>query len=156
MIRAPYKKLEDANFLFDVCRAKGVRPWIWAVKADVDAFGGDEAFCRGIGKDVLLSGWYYGHINNCPDPTEGCSMAAYYKKFAEWGYEQVPTSSTWSIPENSEETMELVKKFCSPALVKGFMTAPWKFTYASELYDLLGDAHRFGLAKEKIYPEQCK
>lgn len=151
MIRAPYKKLEDANFLFDVCRAKGVRPWIWAVKADVEAFGGDEAFCQGIGKDVLLSGWYYGHINNCPDPTKGCSMAEYYKKFAEWGYEQVPTSSTWSWHLNSKETLFFCKNHVKDGSVIGHMTAPWHLTVPKKLYAHYNDAFTFGNAIKDIY-----
>ena len=153
MIRAPYKKLEDANYLFDVCRAKGVRPWIWACKADVEAFGGEEAFRAGIGKDVLLSGWHYTAINNCPDPTKGCPMAEYYVKFGEWGYEQVPTSSTWSWHLNSKQTMFFCKNNVAEGSIVGYMTAPWHLTVPKKLYAHMNDAFTFGNAKKDIYGE---
>ncbi|MBR4888700.1 MAG: Tat pathway signal protein [Clostridia bacterium] len=145
----------DIYHLFDCCDKAGTRPWVWSDPCWAHR-GHQEEYLKRMPKSVLQSNWSYHRIAKNADGTPADPAYQAYIDLDKAGFEQVPTSSTWSIPENSEETMELVKKFCSPALVKGFMTAPWKFTYSSELYDLLGDAHRFGLAKEKLYPEQCK
>ena len=153
VVRSVEKKTEDALFLFDVCRSKGVRPWIWIDNGTINAFGGAEAFCANIPKDVLLSNWYYNQVRNEPDVMEKNKAAKLYKDCGDWGYEQVPTSSTWCWHLNSKETMRFCQKHVDPASIKGFMTAPWQFTVPKKYYALLNDAFTFGNAKADIYGE---
>lgn len=153
IIRSPGKKAEDAETLFEVCRAHGVRPWIWCDPGTVKAFGGDEAFQAAIGKDVLISAWYYGRIRERPDVREISPAADLYCKLAEWGYEQVPTGSTWSWHLNNKDTMRFCKNNVDPKSIRGYMTAPWIFTVPKKYYALLNDAFNFGNAKKDIYGE---
>jgi hypothetical protein len=109
MIRPPYVKTADSLFLFDVCRSHGVRPWIWVDPNTIESYGGEEAFRNNIPKDVLLSNWYYGIIKNKSDVCETNKNAALYQKIGQWGYEQIPTVSTWSWYLNDKQTM----RFCA-------------------------------------------
>lgn len=150
--RSPKKKMADAKKLFDVCEGCGVRPWIWVDPKTIEAFGGEEVFCREVSKTVLLSNYYYGFITDIyekiPDDVK------LYQKIGEWGYEQVPTSSTWSAFLNSKDTMRFCKNHVKPESLRGFMTAPWVYTEPNSLYGLLNDAFRFGNAKKAMYGEE--
>lgn len=159
IIRNAKKRIEDCNFYFDVCRAKGVRPWIWVDESDIRAFGGDKAFCEAIGKDVLLSNWFYKRFPKNFDPRADAATdyatgaAKLYYKLSEWGYDQVPTGSTWSWNLNNKETMRFCKTYAKDEKILGYMTAPWLFTVPQKYYALLNDAFNFGNAKKDIYPE---
>jgi len=153
IVRAPYKKLRDAQFLFDVCRAHGVRPWIWADQRDVEAFGGDEAFQAGIGRDVILSPWYYDFLRNRPDACEQYPIAKFIRDYSKLGYDLVPTGSTWSWHLNNKELMTATKRFADPKGIAGFMSASWMLTTPKKYYALLNDAFTFGNAKADVYGE---
>lgn len=150
--RSPKKKMADAKRLFSVCAEYGVRPWIWVDPDTITAFGGEEVFRREMPKDVLLSNFYYefisGTYERVPDEVK------LYEKIGEWGFEQVPTSSTWSAFLNSKDTMRFCKNYVKPESLRGFMTAPWLYTEPNSLYGLLNDAFRFGNAKKAIYGEE--
>lgn len=152
VVRSPKKKTADAKKLFAVCEEYGVRPWIWVNPETIKAFGGEEAFRREIPKTVLLSNYYYSFIPNhyeaVPDAVK------LYEKIGEWGYEQVPTSSTWEAYLNSKDTMRFCKNHVKPDSLRGFMTAPWFFTEPNSLYALFNDAFRFGNAKKSIYGDE--
>jgi hypothetical protein len=143
----------DCYFLFDACEKAGARPWVWADPV----WHNPEDYLKNMPKSVLQSNWYYGSVKRNPDGTvldDGSSQArAYmaYLRLDEAGYEQVPTSSTWSNWWNSLHTMRLCKESLNPDRLMGFMTAPWEFTYPSTYYALLNDAVRFGEARKKIY-----
>lgn len=153
ILRSPFKKAEDANELFDTCRAHGVRPWIWACNNNVKAFGGDEAFQKAVGKDVLLSSWFYGILRYSSYIREKYPIADYMCKFDEWGYEIVPCSSTWSWHLNHKETMRFAANDISPKALKGHLAAPWMQTTKKKYYTLLSDASTFGNALKDIYGE---
>ncbi len=145
----------DLYYLFDCCDKAGTRPWVWA-DAVWSTRGKQAEYLRRMPKSALQSNWSYHPIKW---DNEGKLIDPPYEAYLtldKAGFDQVPTSSTWDKSQNSFETMQLVKENCDPALVKGYMTAPWKFTYASEMYDLMNDALRFGLAKKDIYPEECE
>ncbi len=153
IVRAPYKKMEDAQALFAVCKAKGVRPWIWADHRNVEAFGGADAFKAGIPKDVILSPWYYGILRNLPDICETNPFAGFLRDCGEWGYEQIPTGSTWDWHLNHKDIMRVCKKHVNPDSIKGFMTAPWMLITPKKYYALLNDAFTFSNARNDIYGE---
>ena len=150
VVRTPAKKTEDALFLFDICRAKGVRPWIWA---DFKSYGGAEKFAAAVPKDVLISSWYYGWIRDGVPMEKYPEEVRLMKEIDEMGYEQVPTASTWSWHLNAKDTMLFGKKNLSSESVVGYMTASWMLTIEKKYYALLNDAYTFYHAKNDIYGE---
>ena len=143
------QKTDDANMLFDVCRKKGVRPWIWVDPQSIQGFGGVQRFRENVGKDVLLSNWWYEDIFYAGD--EERSGTKLYREIDEWGYEQVPTCSTWTNFHNPKQTMKYCKQYLKDELVLGYMTAPWLTTRKEFFNGLLGDSHIFGQAKKSVY-----
>lgn len=153
IVRPYYTMIRDCNFLFDVCRSKGVRPWIWIDKDAVNSFGGEERFRDGIPTDVLLSNWYYSMIPYSDDICEQKEAVALFKKLEDWGYEQVPTCSTYAWYLNDKQMMYFAAHQMDLSKVHGFMTAPWMFCVPNRYYTLLNDAFVFGNAKKDIFGE---
>lgn len=152
-VRPPYKKTADALVLFEACRKNGVRPWIWVDPDTIKGFGGEDAFQNNVPKDVLISNWYYGIIKDSADICQTNERAALYQKIGQWGYEQVPTASTWSWYLNAKQTMRFCKQHVESSSIRGFMTAPWLFTVPNNYYGLINDAFVFGNAKKDIFGE---
>lgn len=148
-IRSPYKMIEDSLKLFDVCKSKGVRPWMWLDVPAVESFGGEEEFRQNIPKDVLISNWYYNEIY-ADREKQGAKL---YVKLAEWGYEQVPTCSNWFTHLNPRQTLRFCKENVDPASIRGYLDAPWMFCQDEMLYALKNDAWRLAHARKRYYPE---
>lgn len=140
---------EDAYFLFNVCEKVGARPWVWADYC----WEHPELYIEKMPKSVLQSNWAYSGVKRNPDGTYLRAKYQTYVRLEEAGFEQVPTSSTWTCWFNSLETMQLSKEHIAPERLYGHMTASWIFTQPDNLYALLNDAQRFGTAKRKVYPE---
>lgn len=153
IIRTPRKKTSDALELFDTCLSRGVRPWIWADYKSVDHFGGEKAFRANIPTSVLMSNFYYSSIPNCPTVFDDLPNARFYRDLNDWGYEQVPTSSTWEYHLNSKMTMRLFNEKIGTDHVRGFMTASWFHTTPRKYYALLNDAFTFYNARKDIFGE---
>ena len=139
----------DVYFLFDICEKLGMRPWVWA---DACWNNPDEYFAK-MPKSVLQSNWAYHEVKKNPDGTYRDKYYQAYVELEKRGFDQVPTSSTWSVNFNTHETMELGKAEIAPERLLGYMTAPWDFTVPQAKYTLLNDALRFGYAKKAVYPE---
>lgn len=154
VVRNPAKKLQDATYLFDICRSHGVRPWIWCNYVCVEGYGGEEAFCRSIPKDVLISNWYYGNVPSDPTAYAENKSLDLYTKLGQWGYEQMPTSSTYGYHLSTKYTMKHFQDHVDPQSPAGFMTAPWYATMPKYKYALLNDAFKFGKAKEAVFPNE--
>ena len=154
IVRSPEIKMRDALRLFDVCLSRGVRPWIWTDQRTIDAFGGDEVFRSKMPPEVLHSNWYYGLIRDTADVFETNVAARMYKKLADWGFDQVPTCSTWSWHLSAKDTMRLCSKHIDSTNVIGYMMAPWQLTHKNKYYSLLNAAYTFGVAKEMYYGEK--
>lgn len=140
---------EDAYFLFNVCEKVGARPWVWADYC----WEHPELYIEKMPKSVLQSNWAYSGVKRNPDGTYLRAKYQTYVRLEEAGFDQVPTSSTWTCWFNSLETMQLSKEHIAPERLYGHMTASWIFTQPDNLYALLNDAQRFGTAKRKVYPE---
>ncbi len=160
VVRSADKLIENANDLFKTCRNKGVRPWMWLDPNLVKTFGGEKDFRNNVPKDVLLSNWYYGLVS--PDYHDSEAMYSHsgrigvYDLMDQWGYEQVPTVSSYLDRANPEQTMRYCKEtFNTPDNVRGYITAPWVMTTPDSLLALKSDAWFFGCGKRKIYPD-CK
>ena len=148
VVRTPAKKTEDALYLFDICRAHGVRPWIWA---DFESFGGPEEFAKKVGKDVLISTWYYGMIRDGTPREALHSAVKMINTAADLGYDVIPTSSTWSWHLNSKDTMMYCRDHADMSRIAGFMTASWLLTIEKKYYALLNDAYTFYHAYNDIF-----
>ena len=147
IVRAPYKKCEDAQFMFDIVRAKGVRPWIWADLNTVNGFGGEKAFREAVATDVMLSNWVYSRIARTPAEFD------HYKTLSDWGYEQVPTSSIAGWHFNNYDTIDFCSKNVDKKLLAGHMEAPWCFCVERRYYSLMNNIVNFRYAWNDVYGE---
>ncbi len=123
------KRLEDMNYLFDIVRAKGVRPWIWIDPTAIPEMGGEENFHKNIGKDVLLSNWHYGEVTQ--EQLETGTLSEWVKFFNTldgWGYDQIPTTSIWGYHINSKEVIRYCENHLENDTINGYMIAPWLHT----------------------------
>lgn len=153
IIRAPFKKAEDANRLFDVCRVHGVRPVIWSNAGTVEAFGGDEAFQKHVAKDVVLMPYSYGILRFNATTCKDYKFAEYCCKFQEWGYESILCGSTWSWHLANKDIIRFATNFLDMSKIIGFISAPWMLTTKRKYYALLNDAANLGNAINDIYEE---
>ena len=148
VVRTPYKKTEDALFLFDVCLSNGVRPWIWA---DFHSYGGAETFEKNISKEVMVSPWIYDIIRD-GNPIEKQSERVRDMLLLDtMGYEIIPTCSTWSWHLNAKDVMLFCKKNNSEGALAGFMMAPWMLTIEKKYYAHLNAAYTFFHARNDIF-----
>jgi hypothetical protein len=146
------KMVRDAKELMDTCLSKGVRPWIWVDPQSIQGFGGTERFLENVPKEVLISNWWYADIYyDGENERPGTKL---YRQIDEWGYEQVPTCSTWTCIHNPKQTLKYCKEYLKDELVRGYMTAPWIMTREENYHGLLGDSHIFGQAKKSVYESE--
>jgi len=149
-VRRPSKKIADARDLFQTCLKHGVRPWMWVDIETIQGLGGEQAFLENIPKDVLLSNWYYGQVYR----SQIEESVLLYNKLDDWGYEQVPTTSTWEYYLNARQTMNYCRDTLNPERLKGYLMAPWIFTIPDNYFGLLDAAWLFGNAKKRNYPNE--
>lgn len=117
----------DLYFYIGEVEKNGVRPWVWSDYA----WHKPDVFFRKMPKSVLQSNWYYGasfDMKTLKEPTK--TYVKLYDDLEKYGYEQVPTGSNHSVPENFEGTVGYCKKVIDPSRLMGFMTAPWRPTLA--------------------------
>ena len=144
----------DAFFLFGECEKHGVRPWVWS-----DYFWHNpDLFKKNMPKSVLQSNWYYGSFTKDNVPENRLISINTYIELDRLGFEQVPTPSTWSMPNgiNQQQTLDFCRQNVSPELLKGFMTVPWARTWRDREFYLKNDAHMFYVARKMYYPETLK
>ncbi|HBE41779.1 MAG TPA: hypothetical protein DDW27_11355, partial [Bacteroidales bacterium] len=75
-----------------------------------------------------------------------------YDDLEKYGYDQVPTGSNHSVPENFELTVDYCKKAIDPSRLYGFMTAPWRPTLAPCLERHKEAIGQVAKAMKKNYP----
>ena len=113
----------DINLLFDAVRKGGSRPWIWS-----DYYWHHpELFLERMPKDVLQSNWYYGTKFDS-EPAQSKIRVDAYRVFDKHGYEQVPTGSNHSNPDNFGLTAEFGRANIEPSRLLGFLQTPWRKT----------------------------
>ena len=156
VVRGPKLWWHDLFYICKECEKHGARPWMWS-----DYFWepeNEQLFLKNMSKSILQSNWFYDSFQDWPDnhPKRYGFRIKTYEIFEEMGYDQVPTCSTWQKTHNSVHTVAFCKDHISAEHLKGFMTAPWVFTYADELYRLQDDAHRLYVGRKKYYPETLK
>lgn len=107
----------DFDFFVKTIENRGVRPWMWADYA----WHYPKDYFERVPKTVLQSNWYYGMAF---DPAKEVA-ARTYLDLDKVGFEQVPTASNWSTPENFRATVEFARKNISLQRLKGFLQTPW-------------------------------
>jgi len=111
----------DLYFYIGEVEKNGVRPWIWSDYV----WHHPEVFFRKMPRSVLQSNWYY-DTKFGPD----VDMVKYYNELEKRGYDQIPTGSNHSNPDNFGLTVDYCRKVIDPGRLSGFMTAPWRPTLA--------------------------
>lgn len=109
----------DFFFFVEQVESKGVRPWIWSDYV----WERPELFYKKMPASVLQSNWYYGSrfdMELIPVKT--------YVDLETHGFDQVPTLSNWTAPENIGGTVRFARENIAPERLKGFLLAPWRPT----------------------------
>ena len=75
-----------------------------------------------------------------------------YNELEKHGYDQVPTASNWSNPDNFGLTVEYCKKVIDPSRLLGFLMAPWRVVMSPCLERNKEAIDQVGMAKRKFYP----
>lgn len=142
----------DINYLLDITRKNGARPWIWADYVWHDSVT-QEQFIKNMPKDVLCSNWYYGDWTHTTDFL-GRSIKG-YSVLEENGFDQLPTGSNdernvdFYCRDNIKLTVENCKKIIAPERLHGFMMTTWHMTTEEkkprliEAVEAMSDAHKF-------------
>lgn len=139
----------DLFFLAKECEKYGARPWIWSDYV----WNNEKVFLEKMPRSILQSNWYYGGFQNFPAEHPHYAMIRAYELLDSHGYDQILTGSTWSIDDNLYQTVAHGKSKLTPALVSGYLAAPWQFTLQKTKYTLMDDAYRMYLARCELYPE---
>jgi len=109
----------DLYFLFEQVKKDGSRPWIWSDYLWEHA----ETFFEKMPKSVLQSNWYYGSKFN-----KKIKYVKAYLDLEKHGYDQIPTGSNWSVPENFQRTVTYCRRHISSTRLLGFLQTAWKPT----------------------------
>lgn len=114
----------DFNFFVAEAEKGGARPWIWSDYL----WDHPERFKEKMSKSIIQSNWYYGKSFS-----KKLKPVASYIELESEGFDQVPTGSNYSDPENFPRTVSFCKKNISPEHLLGFMQTTWKPTTAEWL-----------------------
>ncbi|MDX9972659.1 MAG: twin-arginine translocation signal domain-containing protein [FCB group bacterium] len=114
---------KDFLFLVEQVEKGNSRPWIWSDYI----WEHKDVFLKRMPKSVVQSNWYYGNSFDREKKGEERYVGAYHE-LAEAGYDQIPTGSNWSHPENFGMTVDYVTKNLPQEHILGFLQTPWKPT----------------------------
>jgi hypothetical protein len=109
----------DFNLYVEAVEKAGARPWIWSDYM----WRHPDLFFENMPKSVLQSNWYYGETFK-----EDETHVAAYLKLEKHGYDQIPTGSNWSNPDNFQKTVAYCSTRIPRPRLKGFLQTPWKPT----------------------------
>jgi hypothetical protein len=109
----------DFNFFVEQAEKGGARAWIWSDYM----WDHPEVFKEKMPKSIVQSNWYY-HKSF----SKKLKAVSSYIELENQGFDQVPTGSNYSTPENFAKTVAFCKKHISPEHLLGFMQTTWKPT----------------------------
>ncbi len=109
----------DLHFYCEQTEKGGAQPWVWSDYV----WHHPEAFYKHMPKSVLQSNWYYGKSF-----AKDVTGAQAYRGLESHGYDQIPTGSNWSCPENFQRTVSFCKKHIPAKHLKGFFMTVWRPT----------------------------
>ena len=113
----------DFNFLVEQVEKLGARAWVWSDYI----WNHKETFLERMPKSVLQSNWYYDQSMEPENPVCKHYVDA-YNILEESGYDQIPTGSNHSCPENFGNTVRWAKDNIAPERLKGFFQTIWRPT----------------------------
>lgn len=136
----------DLRFYQAEVEKGGSRPWVWSDYI----WHHPETFAAEMSHSVLQSNWYY----SPKFPEMEVSEAAMsdhghlaYPYMESHGFDQIPTGSNWSSPENFAGTVEYARRHIAPERLKGFLQTVWKPTLEIERERHLAAIAQLGSAK---------
>jgi len=129
----------DFLYLVEQVEAGSARAWIWS---DYLWDHPGEFFAR-MPKSVVQSNWYYGY-----DFHEGIPGAKAYLDLEAHGYDQIPTGSNWTEPQNFEKTVRYTTEHVAPERLMGFLQTIWKPTVERRKLRHIEGADEVGLARK--------
>ncbi len=109
----------DFMFFVEHVQKGGARAWIWSDYV----WEHPEAFFERMPKSVLQSNWYYGGEFG-PD----INYVKAYLDLEERAYDQMPTGSNWSTPDNFEGTVRFCGQHIASQRLLGFFQTVWRPT----------------------------
>jgi len=131
----------DLYFYIEEVEKGGSRPWVWSDFI----WHHPESFLAKMPKSVLQSNWYYSDSFSIDRrKNDRATYVRAYAQLEEHGYDQVPTGSNHSFPENFQKTVDYCTKKIAPERLKGFMQTVWRPTQTRyrdrqlEAVDLVG------------------
>ena len=110
---------QDLAFYVHQVDKRGARPWVWSDYV----WHHPEEFFQNMPASVLQSNWYYG--SSFADDQVGATT---YRALETHGYDQVPTGSNWSCPENFPSTVDYARRHVAPQRLLGFLQTVWRPT----------------------------
>ncbi len=115
----------DFYYLVECVERHGARPWIWSDYG----WSNKELFLKKMPREVLQNNWFY---SNVFDPEALGEKARVHLEFfdvlSEAGYDQVPTGSIFSKPDNMQGLIRYSAEHIDPAHLLGFMQTTWERT----------------------------
>ncbi len=137
----------DFYYLVDCVERENARAWIWSDYM----WNHRDVFLSKMPKSVLQSNWYYSPVFEDKELSDGGrNMLECFDVLDKNGFEQVPTGSTWSSPDNTERLTAYCKSRFSGDRLLGFMQTPWYLTLdANEA--ILNEAADRLCAARKLY-----
>lgn len=113
---------KDFYHLVDSCEKGGARPWIWSDYA----WAHPEDFYAKMPRDVVMSNWYYSLEFDPATASERNQIRlAAFEELDKHGFDQIPTGSNWSKPENMKALTQYCTEHISDEHLLGFMQTPW-------------------------------
>jgi hypothetical protein len=113
----------DLMFLVGQVEKKGARAWIWSDFI----WHHEEEFLARMPKSILQSNWYY--EESMQPENENCqTYVKAYDTLEANGYDQIPTGSNHSTPNNFGITVKFCKEHIAPERLKGFFQTIWRPT----------------------------
>jgi hypothetical protein len=109
----------DLGMLVESVQDAGVRPWIWSDYL----WQHPDDFRTRMPRSVLQSNWYYG-----VDFGPHIPPAMAYLDLEAWGYDQIPTGSSWTADGNMGQTVAFGQRHIAPERLVGFLQTAWKPT----------------------------
>ena len=133
----------DLYFYIEEVEKGGSRPWVWSDYV----WHHPELFYAKMPKSVLQSNWYYGDSFSIDRRrNKQATYVRAYLELDEHGYDQVPTGSNHSYPENFQKTVDFCRKKIAPQRLKGFLQTVWRPTQARYRKNHLEAVERVGQA----------
>ena len=109
----------DFTFFCSEVTKHGIRPWVWSDHI----WRHKDEYLREVPRTVLQSNWYYGTSFG-----EDETAVEAYRVLNDAGYDQIPTASNHSSPENFRLTVDYCNRHIDGEKLFGYMQTPWRPT----------------------------